>query len=167
MRNRPARIYHGALRKIGARKGFGGSQPVARNKMDATFALWTCPRCGQQWPEYSPCRNCRSEGARAAHKGSSPGRNSDQQTDNLSAARELSAEEWKRRAYAAMRRAKQAETKLETLVQSSEGTQKFEKLKREFARLYHPDYAKDDLSSSIRSFVFKEFWPIIQEIDRK
>ncbi|MBT3039181.1 MAG: hypothetical protein KME37_09610 [Candidatus Thiodiazotropha sp. (ex Codakia orbicularis)] len=45
---------------------------------------------------------------------------------------------------------------------------KFTKLKRAFSKHYHPDSqtSKSVLGDKSRAMVFKDFWPIIQEVER-
>lgn len=46
---------------------------------------------------------------------------------------------------------------------------KFAKLKRAFSKHYHPDSqtSKSVLGDKSRAMVFKDFWPVIQEIERE
>ncbi len=80
--------------------------------------------------------------------------------------------DWRERAHSAMSRAKAAEKSLKEISSSSNpevgqgGDQKFEEIKRRFAKLYHPDNTSyTGLEATIRGEIFKEFWKEIEEVE--
>lgn len=88
--------------------------------------------------------------------------------------KELSTAEWKDRAYKTMERAKRAEARVKELEQqlansasSIDEGEKFQIAKRQFARMYHPDSVKGSgIEKAVRSEIFKEFWSILEEIEK-
>ena len=51
--------------------------------------------------------------------------------------------------------------------QPSAADPKFKRLKLEFTRHFHPDNQPfDDTERQLRERVFKEFWPIVERIER-
>ena len=77
------------------------------------------------------------------------------------------AEEWKTRAYSAMKRAKAAERELAVVLQTTVGTDfRFKEVKRRFAKRYHPNnVTASGMEAAIRAEVFKEFWAEFQAVE--
>lgn len=90
----------------------------------------------------------------------------------------LSAEEWKGRAYKTMERAKRAERRVQELEMrvrqfeeairaSGGGNDIFQRAKREFARMYHPDnVGGSSIERMVRAEIFKEFWAVLETIEK-
>lgn len=95
------------------------------------------------------------------------------ETSKHGEANELSAAEWKDRAYRTMERAKRAEARVLELERqlavnrSVNSSDMFQDAKRQFARLYHPDSVKvDGIEKLVRGEIFKEFWSILEGIEK-
>jgi hypothetical protein len=77
------------------------------------------------------------------------------------------AEDWKARAYSAMKRAKEAEKELAVVIQNTVVVDfKFKEVKRRFAKRYHPNnVAASGMEAAIRAEVFKEFWAEFEAVE--
>ncbi|HED13296.1 MAG TPA: hypothetical protein ENI62_06530 [Gammaproteobacteria bacterium] len=61
-----------------------------------------------------------------------------------------------------------AQKELDEKLASDPQGRKFARLKRVFSQYYHPDgqNSKSGLGVNSRAMVFKDFWPVIQDVDK-